>query len=203
MKGMDPKKKKAMTPERRAEVIPSQLVASLVRTKSEAGQLVSLKDIVQVLGEHPVSWPDKEEGSEEALKAIIREGLQENQDLTETQGPEGPRYYSRLYMIDAYAKLLRRKEGDPLLLIAETVRENSRIYPRPIAREAFKDSPFELTDEEISTCLTKMSREEPYQDIAETKTALGNVFLYSTRHLGADHASMLAEWIDAGQYQNP
>jgi hypothetical protein len=29
------------------------------------------------------------------------------------------------------------------------------------------------------------------------------VFLYSTRHLDPDHASMLAEWLDVGQYRNP
>jgi hypothetical protein len=203
MEEVDSKKAKTKTPEKRKELIPSQLVAGLVRTKSEAGQLVSLKDIVQVLGEEPTSLPDQEEGSKEALKTIIREALQENQDLAEAQGQEGPRYYSRLYLIDAYAKLLIRKEGDPLLLIAETIREYSKVYPRPIAKEAFKNSPFELTDEEISTCLIKMSKERQFRDIVETKTSLGNEFLYSNLHLEADHASMLAEWIDVGQYQNP
>jgi len=200
---VDSKKTKAKTPEKRKELIPSQLVAGLVRTKSQAGQLVSLKDIVQVLSEYSVSLPDQEEGLKEALKTIIREALQENQDLAEAQGPEGPRYYSRLTLIDAYAKLLIGKEGDPLLLIAETVRENSKIYPRPLAKNAFNHSPFDLADEEISTCLKKMSQEEQFRDIVETKTSLGTVFLYSTWHLEADHASMLAEWIDVGQYENP
>jgi hypothetical protein len=203
MEEVDSKKTKVKTPEKREELIPSQLVTRLIRTKSEAGQLVTMKEIVQILGEEPRSWPDREEGSEETLKTIIREALQENQDLAEAQGQEGPRYYSRLYLMDAYAKLLIRKEGDPLLLIAETVREYSKIYPRPIAKEAFKNSPFELTDEEISICLKKMNKEGQFRDIAETKTSLGNDFLYSTLHLEADHASMLAEWIDVGQYQNP
>jgi len=29
------------------------------------------------------------------------------------------------------------------------------------------------------------------------------VFLYSTRHLETDHAAMLAEWLDVGQFENP
>jgi hypothetical protein len=203
MEEVDTKKTKAKSPGKREEPILSPLVTRLIQTKSEAGQLVSLKDIVQVLGEEPMSLPDREEGSREALKTIIREALQENQDLAEVQGQEGPRYYSRLYLTDAYAKLLIRKEGDPLLLIAETVREYSKIYPRPISKESFRNSPFELTDEEISICLKKMSKEGQFRDIVETKTSLGNDFLYSTWHLEPDHASMLAEWIDVGQYQNP
>lgn len=106
-------------------------------------------------------------------------------------------------MSEAYARLLIRKEGDPLLLIAETVRENSKIYPRPIRMDTFKNPPFDLTEDEISTCLKRMAEDEQYRDIAETKTSLDTVFLYSTLHLEPDYASMLAEWIDVGQFENP
>jgi hypothetical protein len=203
MKAVDFKKIKSKTPEKREESIPGPLVTEFIRTKSKAGQLVSLEDIAQILGEEPTSRPEREEGSKEVLLTIIREARVLNGDLWEAQGPEGLRYYSRLYLSDAYAKLLIQKEGDTLLFVAETIREYSRIYPRPLAKEALHDSPFDLTDEEVSICLKKMSEEGPYQDIVKTQTSQGNDYLYSTRHLEADHASMLAEWIDVGQYLNP
>jgi hypothetical protein len=48
-----------------------------------------------------------------------------------------------------------------------------------------------------------MSGTADYSDIEQTTTWTGCVFLYSTRHLEPDHASMLAEWIDVGQLNNP
>jgi hypothetical protein len=89
------------------------------------------------------------------------------------------------------------------MLIAEIVRENSALYPRPIPMDTFKNSPFELTQEEILACLQKISGQEDYQDIARTTTSAGTVFLYSSRHLDQGYASMLAEWLDVGQFNNP
>jgi len=48
-----------------------------------------------------------------------------------------------------------------------------------------------------------MPGQEEYQDIAQTTTSIGTIFLYSTRHLDPGHASMLAEWFDVGQFNNP
>ena len=96
-----------------------------------------------------------------------------------------------------------RKQSGPLTLIAEVVRENSALYPRPVPLNVFKDSPFELTDEEIQSCLSNMALKGSYEDIKETKSSLGTVFLYSTLYLEADYAAMLAEWIDVGQALNP
>ena len=48
-----------------------------------------------------------------------------------------------------------------------------------------------------------MGGEEEYRDIVSTTTSTSRVFLYSTLHLEPDHASMLAEWLDVGQSNNP
>jgi hypothetical protein len=48
-----------------------------------------------------------------------------------------------------------------------------------------------------------MRAEERYLDIASTTTSSPRVFLYSTMHLEPDHAAMLAEWLDVGQFENP
>jgi hypothetical protein len=48
-----------------------------------------------------------------------------------------------------------------------------------------------------------MQGEKEYLDIASTTTSSSRVFLYSTLHLEPDHAEMLAEWLDVGQFENP
>jgi len=48
-----------------------------------------------------------------------------------------------------------------------------------------------------------MQAEEAYRDIASTTTSSSRVLLYSTLHLETDHAEMLAEWLDVGQFENP
>ena len=180
------------------------VAADLIRENSKAGKLVLPEEIVHALhakyGLTLVSGGEPDGG----FSTILQETMKQQGDLRKIPGHDGySRYYSEQYMTVAYARLLVQKEGDPLVLIAETVRENSKIYPRPISRDTFKNEPFALTEEEIVTCLEKMKAGDQFNDIAQTVTSEGVVYLYSTLHLDPDHASMLAEWVDVGQYRNP
>ncbi len=177
--------------------------ANIIRKKSETGQLLFQKDIFQDLIDQKVLKSDHRE-QEGTFEAILKETMKRNEDLKELLDKEGiPRYYSSQFMSEAYARLLLRKEGNPLLLISEIVRENSALYPRPIPLDTFRNPPFALAREEILACLEKMSGQEEHQDIAQTVTSIGTVFLYSSLHLDSDYASMLAEWLDVGQFDNP
>ncbi len=177
--------------------------ANIIRKKSEAGQLLFQREIFKGLMDQKVLKSNNREQLG-TFEAIIKKTMKMNEDLKELLDKDGiPCYYSAQFMSEAYARILLRKEGNPLLLIAEIVRENSALYPRPIPLDTFKNSPFELTQEEILACLQKMSGQEDHQDIAQTITSIGTVFLYSSRHLDSDYASMLAEWLDVGQYNNP
>ncbi len=62
---------------------------------------------------------------------------------------------------------------------------------------------FNLSKEEILSCLQEMSNREEYRDISQVSTSMGHVFFYSSRYLDRDYAHMLAEWIDVGQFENP
>ena len=201
---MKPEKTDVISKETQKREPVYQRAADMIRKRSEAGKLVSSEEIFQTLRQERVPEPGKGDPSEEGLEPIVKEMMNQNEDLKEIPGHDGlPRYYSAQCMSEAYARLLVRKEGNPLLLIAETVRENSKIYPRPVRIDIFRNEPFDLTEEEISTCLQKMKEEDQYKDIAQTTTSEGTVFLYSTLHLEPDYASMLAEWVDVGQYRNP
>jgi len=189
--------------ERRMEEEICQIIAEMIYEKSEEGQLISKKEIFQeVIGKIILKSDPPEQ--ESAFETILKKSIEGNPDLRELPGRDGlPRYYSSQRMSEPYVRLLMRKEEDPLLLIAEMVRENSSLYPRPVPIDIFYDSPFGLTQEEMLVCLGKMSAQEEYQDISQTITSTGTIFLYSSHYLDSGYASMLAEWFDVGQAENP
>jgi hypothetical protein len=186
--------------EKKREEETCQTIANLIRKKSESGQLALQEETFQELINQKVLKSDHRGKFEATLKKTMKE----NGDLRELPHKDGlPRYYSSHCMSETYVRILLRKKENPLMLIAEIVRENSASYPRPVPLDAFKNSPFELTQEEILACLKEMSDQKDYQDIAQTKTSAGTVFLYSDIHLDSGYASMLAEWLDVGQFNNP
>jgi hypothetical protein len=180
------------------------VATSIIREKSKEGRFVLTEEVLSELLNRGVLESEKEGDRFAEASSILEETLNRNEDLRERKGKDGlSRYYSSLTMSEAYATLLTRKEEDLLLMMAEVIRENSAIYPRPVPLDIFIEPPFDLTQEEILECLGKMGQQAEYQDIAQTTTSVGTVFLYSNRHLDPDHASMLAEWLDVGQANNP
>jgi len=187
---------------RTRETIIHEIVES-IRKKSQTGQLASENHIFQELLNRGILKRDREE-SEHLFKEASEEALNRYEDLEKLPGKgEGLRLYSSQYMTESYTRILLQKETDLLLLIAEVVRENSSIYPRPVPLHLFGDSPFNLTQGELQSYLEQMAKEEGYRDIKQTTTSTGNVFLFSSLHLEPDYASMLAEWFDVGQFNNP
>ena len=181
----------------------TNVVAQIVRTLSGAGRFAAAADVrdeLQALG----LLPEATEESPAAMDEILRAALAAHPDLVRVESGVGEqRFYSSQFMTRAYAGLLLRKAGDRMHLIAETVRENSALYPRPLPLGAFEQPPFSLTREEILACIRGMAGEETFRDIAQTCTSAGNEYLFSTTHLDPDYAAGLAEWIDVGQYDNP
>jgi hypothetical protein len=180
-----------------------QAITEIIRRKSESGKLVSLNEIFQDLLDRNFLMADKDKGRN-VFEVMLEKALDENQDLVklQTEGEE-PYFFSSQFMSESYARILTQKQSDPMLLIAEIVRENSAIYPRPVPLDTFKNSPFDLTREEIQSYLNQMDKQDAYKDIKQTASSIGTAFLYSTFHLDPGYASMLAEWLDVGQANNP
>jgi hypothetical protein len=178
-------------------------VAAMIRQSSKGGQLITEAEILgRLADQHLSSSPAEAQAGETG--PILKKLVEETGDLKELTGQDGVRrYYSSDFMTEAYARILLQKKGDRLCLIAETVRENSALYPRPVPLDLFTKPPFELTQQEVLNDLERMGSEEEYRDIVSTRTSTSRVFLYSTLHLEPDHASMLAEWLDVGQSNNP
>jgi hypothetical protein len=181
----------------------SQTIARIIRERSETGQLIQFDEIWTELVEQCLvksDAADEQANFEDMLENTVRA----NTDLREISAGNGiAYYYSTRSLSKAYARILVGKEEGPISVIAQVVRENSEIYPRPVPLDFFSGSPFNLTQEEILDCLEKMGEQSEYQDIARTTTSVGTVFLYSRRYLEPDYAFTLAEWLDVGQVNNP
>ena len=178
-------------------------IALMIRKSSEAGHLISEAEILrraaeQSLLNQPAADPAEEVG------LILQKAVGQNEDLHDLSAQDGSRhYYSSQFMTQAYALILLQKHGDPLRLIASIVRENSALYPRPVPLDIFTQPPFSLSRQEVLNDLDRMSAGEEYRDIMPATTSTSRVFLYSTLHLEPEHASMLAELLDVGQFDNP
>ena len=178
-------------------------IAAMIRQSSEASRLLSESEIHrraadQHLLTSPAADPAEEVGN------ILKKVVEGSEDLHELASQDGSRhYYSSQFMTQAYAGIMIQKQGDRLRLIAGIVRQNSEVYPRPVPLDFFTQPPFDLTLREVLESLERMAAATEYCDIAPTTTSASRVFLYSTLHLEPEYASMLAAWIDVGQYSNP
>ena len=180
-----------------------QTIAAFVRKAGEEGRLISESEILCEVAGANLLPPASPDAAREA-KSLLKQALDENEDLRELTAPNGSLdYYSSEFMTEAFARILSLKRGGPRQLIAEVVRQNSALYPRPVPLDTFTQAPFNYSSGEILDELEQMRAEEGYRDIASTTTSSPRVFLYSTLYLEPDHAAMLAEWLDVGQFENP
>jgi len=171
-------------------------IADFIRSRSSAGELVASADL-----EAQFACPAPARALEPDL---VEDMLSSHDDIKVVPDDAGNRfYYSELFMTGAYASVLMLKNEGPLRMMAEVIREHSRVYPRPVPVALFQCSPFNLDEERIALALEEMIQEASYRDIAHITTSIGNVFAYSTDYLDRDYAAMLAEWVDVGQVENP
>jgi hypothetical protein len=177
----------------------AQSVVSMIRQESRTGRLIADTEIFRRLSDSNRSSLQAEE-----CECILKKATDEEEDLGELVAGDGSRhYYSSQFMTGSYALILLERQGDPLRLIANSVRKNSADYPRPVPLNLFTQAPFDFTLRDVQDILERMSALEEFRDIARTTTSASSVFLYSTLYLEPGHASMLAEWLDVGQCDNP
>jgi len=125
-------------------------------------------------------------------------------DIKTLRGSAERYYFSDRSMTESYAKhLYRLAERDPVRLIADTARDDSRVYPRPTPLSAFADAPFSMTRSEIDAAVSRMAFDPAYADIRTTVASNGDRYLYSAESLDDARAAALAEWAAVGERENP
>ena len=147
-----------ISPQTKETVI--HVIAESIKKKSQAGQIASENEIFQELLNQDILKGDREE-SQPFFKEALEETLNRYEDLEKLPDKgEGQRFYSSQFMTESYTRILLQKETNLLLLIAEVVRENSAVYPRPVPLNLFGDSPFNLTQDQLQGYLEQMAKEE-------------------------------------------
>jgi len=178
-------------------------VAEFIRQNSKAGRLAAFADIEADIAGQTVAVSERATDPVQIL-SLIQEAVSNHNDIEVIVDDSGGAwYFSERFMTGAYARILLLKGEGPLRMMAEVIREHSRVYPRPVPLALFQCAPFNLSDDEIALCLNEMMGKSPYRDIARLTTSIGNTFAYSTDHLEPGYAAMLAEWADVGQVENP
>jgi len=176
--------------------------AQLIREACEQGRLLAKTELLGILRERPVA-PDAPVPPVEKLEEEIASALAEDPDLRVVRGLDGEDFYRCSSLMSAtYAEILAGKRV-PCLLIAESVRKNSKEYPRPIALDIFEYPPFDLDPESIRACLRRMAEDADFDDISFVESSEGTVYLYSKRYLDHDYAAFLAQRLDVDLALNP
>lgn len=171
-------------------------MAELIRRTSSSYKLTKEEDFAA----EPISLTGEE------LKEKIAELLadEEYKDIGEIKGRKGNYYYSEKYMVRNYAILLARIEDrDLLALIAETVRDESKTYPRPTDLKLFYEHPFNLTKNVLEEAVKRLGEDPRFPDIRQTKCSNGAIYLYSDLYMHPDQAAAQAEWLEVLIHENP
>lgn len=179
-------------PEAIAPDDPAVRVAEHIRAESRAERLVDPSVFTEEafsLTENELAQVWVQFATEEQYADIVR-------TADERTGVE---YLHAEYILSvAFAKLMLRKQAnDPQYLIAEVVRENSELWPRPVAASFFSDTElFSMTADEVGDVVKAMMADPAYADIKSVTTSNGAIYLYSDRFMVGPVAQRKAEWVE-------
>jgi hypothetical protein len=112
--------------------------------------------------------------------------------------------YSDQFMTGTYAGILAQAEAhDPLATIADIVREESRIYPRPTALTTFNAPVYNINPDELGKYADDLVTRPEYSDIKSVLASTGTRYLYSETFINRDFVKAAVEWEEVGRYLNP
>jgi hypothetical protein len=114
-------------------------------------------------------------------------------------------FHSDRHIAGGYAVLLSRGTAkNPCAAIVDSVRDESRIYPRPTNIRIFLQKEFDIAPGELERAIPEILRTEEFADIKMlVHPATGGVYLYSNRYLVEALASALVDWEEVGRDANP
>ncbi len=114
-------------------------------------------------------------------------------------------FYSTRHMSDYCAVLLARVAAhDPCTTIAETVRDESKRYPRPTCVLFFLEKLFAMNEADLKASVCELQQRPEFGDIKTmVHPATGGIYLYSSQYLDADTAFSLMDWQEVGKAANP
>lgn len=170
------------------------------KVRADSAELVKLTPIEAL----PDLFPDAPPEQIEKFAGMMV-GVGKYQDIKSVIGPAGAGYlYCATHMTENYAKLLARVEQkNPFAIIAETVREESKIYPRPTKVALFYEPVFEIDANLMQTAVESISQRQEYKDIKKIVAPTGAVYLFSDLYLSPPQAEAFVQWEEVDKLNNP
>lgn len=124
-------------------------------------------------------------------------------DIRVLHGSTGPLFYSVDFMTDAYANWsYLAGEGDDSETFAYCVREESRVYPRPMKATSLENPPFHLPEARLAEVFAALQGVEAFADLRTTAASNGDVYYYSSEYLSDRYARSLAEWYSVERWES-
>jgi hypothetical protein len=176
------------------------LLAGAIRADSlEKALLTPVSDIYAMA-------PD----TEPAIIDVLLRGMQTEErfaDIKKVAAANGDVYYhSDNYLVDSYAvTLLMSMAGNHCATIAETVREESRTYPRTTNVAIFgAQGVYNIPADDLDAIILETVRKPEYSDIKRiVHPSTGAVHLYSDRYIEEARAWAMMDWEEVGRANNP
>jgi hypothetical protein len=175
---------------------PERTIADYIRSRCRQKEIVAYLSFLAP----PFSVP------EASLQDVFARLMcqTEYQDIAVINGNQDRYYYSTSTMSTNYANTLALLlEQDSCRTIAETVRFESRVYPRPYKLAMLMDEPYYFSVEQIEAAQTLMSQDHIYQDIQRVVASNDEIYLFSLKFMSYGKAKGLCEWLEVEQYENP
>lgn len=180
---------------------PAAALLAAIRDASRNAMLKTASEMKQLM-EELAAGSDGPPLSVEDLELLIAEAAED--DIKLMRGTKDTYFFSENHVTSAYAlHLFRVMERDPAKMIADTVRDESRMYPRPTPAYIFLESPFNMNEAQLDGVLWQISQRNDMDDIKSTTVSNGSLYLYSTLYLTDLHAETMAEWNEVGQAEYP
>ncbi len=168
-----------------------EILAEKVRDSSRNRSILLLEEVWPGTEAEFIEWRQSQESTGTADIVLLREGARAI-------------LYSERHMTRAYAEAAACAAcGDIRYAIAQTVRGESRTYPRPTPLALFGEAPFLLSKEILDEAVEAMLTDPDYGDIRRIQASDGSGFLFSSVHMDPAHAESLAEWMAVGHMRNP
>ena len=171
-------------------------IGEKVRADSKDAEILTPVDSLYT----EIGWDKSDYSPDEIRKDPRYEDI-----MTVTAGTGELFFYSNRHLSDYYAlQLARVAVKDSCVLIAETVRDESRIYPRPTCVLLFLQKLFGVTEADLEAVVREMLERPEFSDIkAMIHPATGGVYLYSNKYLDRERAFMMMDYEEVIRPANP
>ena len=176
----------------------------LVREHSDEGKLTTFADIegADIIPEQ-FSSDDFEARVHSYISDAELSSELEFDDIKLLQGSKQNYYYSDRYQSNSWAKaVFLLTEDDEILSFVTNIRDESKIYPRPMILEALTQEPYSYSKERISEIFDEIKEVDEFKDIKEVSASNGDRYFYSDTYLSKAQAQALAEYYSVERFSN-